>query len=674
MTETNTSVLSSCREIAILDADHAVTLVQHGKTRRIYVKKALSAHSVGVYRCLRGHYIEGIPEVVEVGRVPETGAAGKPAKVGESIKDREYVKDGESPEDGEHVKDRKSVKDGEYAADREYALEEYVSGQVLLDILDNGNCFPVEDAVDITEQLCRILQADLEKVYGSVNNQSLDDIMIANVGEDVAAQQRWMADLANSALDSALPMFMQDALYKASAKAPYSYMSIPQDAKKHLEYIKEAFSNHDPAVEPKASTQKDHIYTLMAWDKLPLYRYGRFEDLRIAYDQDLNKESAVGVHLVRTGAPDADFLSDWSLLPSPKPYFLFSRNSVQTEEEQYAKVHNLVERAIECGMIKVSDERPYVSATVNTIYADGGVALMAAETMLAKKKEIENEKNPATGDSYSTSEIAAKIQQFLDTGKKVLLEENEIKPANVASVLGLEHEPCDPFDPATRADLIKLEKAKENHKRLCVTMTEAMIYTRPDLVRALEMQLPAYEQLSGQIADSAQVEGRWEKRCEYADTAAEIFLFLNDIIFLGGEGYMYKQRGQKYAIVTPSLLSADLKDMDSGLLQALCFLADASEDNAAKADLTRLAAEAKREFNDALNDEQMTADELNEVIEAASDLVKDLKEETETIEHEARVNPGREDELKPQITMAQSVIKALESRQRTYKKIVKGLT
>ncbi|MDO5477030.1 MAG: hypothetical protein Q4F43_07950 [Eubacteriales bacterium] len=159
MTETNTSVLSSCREIAILDADHAVTLVQHGKTRRIYVKKALSAHSVGVYRCLRGHYIEGIPEVVEVGRVPETGAAGKPAKVGESIKDREYVKDGESPEDGEHVKDRKSVKDGEYAADGEYALEEYVSGQVLLDILDNGNCFPVEDAVDITEQLCRILQA-----------------------------------------------------------------------------------------------------------------------------------------------------------------------------------------------------------------------------------------------------------------------------------------------------------------------------------------------------------------------------------------------------------------------------------------------------------------------------------------------------------------------------------
>ncbi len=523
------------------------------------------------------------------------------------------------------------------------------------------------------QEMCGILQGDLEKVYGDVNNQSLDDIMRANVGEDVAAQQRWMADLANSALDSALPMFMQDAIFKASDKAPYSYMSIPQDAVEHLKYIKQAFSNHDPAVEPKASTQKDHIYTLMAWDKLPLYRYGRFEDLRIAYDQDLNKDSAQGIHLVRTGDPAADFQSDWSQLPSPKPYFLFTRNSVNTEEAQYAKVHKLVERGIKCGMIQVQDDRPFVSATVNTIYADGGVALMAAETMLAKKDEIEKEKNPATGDTYSKSEIAAKLQGFLNSGTKVILEENEIRPANVASVLGLEHEPCDPFDPATKADLIKLEKATANHKRLCVTMTEAMIYTRPDLVRALELQLPAYEQLAGQITDSGAAEGRWAKRYEFAETAAETFMFLNDIIFLGGEGYMYKERGQKYPIVTPTLLSDDLKAVDSELLKAMCFLADAQEDNAAKADLNRLMTVAKRDFNDALNNEEMTADEMNEIIEAASDLVKDLKEETEAIEHEVHVNPGREDELQPQITMAQSVIKVLESRTRNYKKIAKGL-
>ena len=104
------------------------------------------------------------------------------------------------------------------------------------------------------QDTCKVLQEDMEKVYGSVNNQSLDAIMVANVGEDVAAQQRWMDDLANSALDSALPMFMQDAVFKSMAKAPYSYMFIPQNATEHLKYIGEAFKTHDPAVEPKASS------------------------------------------------------------------------------------------------------------------------------------------------------------------------------------------------------------------------------------------------------------------------------------------------------------------------------------------------------------------------------------------------------------------------------------
>lgn len=523
------------------------------------------------------------------------------------------------------------------------------------------------------QEMCKILQGDLETVYGSVNNQSLDDIMRANVGDDVAAQQRWMADLANSALDSALPMFMQDALFKAADKAPYSYMSIPQDAVEHLKYIKEAFANHDPAVEPKASTQKDHIYTLMAWDKLPIYRYGKFEDLRIAYDQDLNKESAYGVHLVRTGAPDADFLSDWSLLPSPKPYFLFTRNSVHSEEAQYEKVRKLVERGIACGMVKVRDDSPFVSATVNMVYSDGGVALMASETMLARKAEIEKEKNPATGDFFSKNEIAAKLQKFLESGQKVVLEENAIRPANVASVLGLEHEPCDPFDPATKADLIKLEKAEQNHKRLCVTMTEALIYTRPELVRALEMQLPAYEQIAAQIAVSGEAEGRWEKRYEAAETVADIFLFQKKIIFMGGEGYMYQYRDQTYSIITPAILSDDLREVDSPLLKAMCFLADAPADNAARADLTLLMNNAKREFNDAINSRKITADELKEMIDAAAYWIKQLDRAQESLEHDAHLNPGKADELRPQINMVQKMKKALDSRMQNYTIVLEQL-
>lgn len=122
MTRTNTSVFSSCREIAVLDADRNITLVQHAETRRIYVKKPLDARNADVYRYLRNHYIEGIPEVVEVVSTPA------------------HKESGESSGSGE------------------YELEEYVSGQLLSDVLDNGNLFPVEEAVNITGQLCTILQ------------------------------------------------------------------------------------------------------------------------------------------------------------------------------------------------------------------------------------------------------------------------------------------------------------------------------------------------------------------------------------------------------------------------------------------------------------------------------------------------------------------------------------
>ena len=523
------------------------------------------------------------------------------------------------------------------------------------------------------QDMCKVLQSDMEEVYGSVNNQSLDTIMVANVGEDVAAQQRWMDDLAKSALDSALPMFMQDAVFKAADKAPYSYMSIPQNAKEHLKYISEAFKTHDPAVEPKASSLEDHIYVLNAWDKLPLCRYGLFEDLRSQYDQDLKLKGSEGVHLVRNNEQGTDFQSDWSLLPSPKPYFLFARNSVHSEEVQYEKVHSLVERGIACGMIRINDTQPFVSSTVTVQYADNGFAPLASETMLQIRDQIRNAKNPSTGDVYSTSEIANRLNDFLEKGKKILLEENEIKPANVANVLGLEHEPCDPFDPSVRADLLKLEKAQENHKRLCVTMTEALIYMRPDLVRALELQLPAYEEIAEFIRKTGTASNVWESRKNYAETAAEMFLYLSKAIFLSTDGYRYKDKSNKYNIISPAIMAEDLKSMDSDLLKAVCFLADAPEDNAAKADLTRMLTAAKRDFTDAVDDGQMTADEVNDLMDEAKDKIEELKEIQNALQRESRTNPSREDQLAPQIELAAELQRILENRNRTLRNIAKGL-
>ena len=145
MTESEKSILFSCREIAVLDPDRGTTLVQHEPTRRIYVKKELPARSAGVYRWLQHHYIEGVPEVVEVVSVPVAAIPGEAVKTRESgqpVNSISVSRLTESP-----------------FSSIEYALEEYVSGQTLREILGNGNLFPVEEAVDIMEQLCRTLQA-----------------------------------------------------------------------------------------------------------------------------------------------------------------------------------------------------------------------------------------------------------------------------------------------------------------------------------------------------------------------------------------------------------------------------------------------------------------------------------------------------------------------------------
>ena len=145
MTESEKSILFSCREIAVLDPDRGTTLVQHEPTRRIYVKKELPARSAGVYRWLQHHYIEGVPEVVEVVSVPVAAIPGEAVKTRESgqpVNSISVSRLTESP-----------------FSSIEYALEEYVSGQTLREILSNGNLFPVEEAVDIMEQLCRTLQA-----------------------------------------------------------------------------------------------------------------------------------------------------------------------------------------------------------------------------------------------------------------------------------------------------------------------------------------------------------------------------------------------------------------------------------------------------------------------------------------------------------------------------------
>ena len=111
MTTTDACILSCYQEIAVLNAQHGITLVQHTATGIVYAKKILETYNADVYEYLYNHHVKGTPEIVEI-----------------------------AEQDGRLI-----------------VIEEYISGQTLRAILDNGNIFTEDTAVTIVEELCRIL-------------------------------------------------------------------------------------------------------------------------------------------------------------------------------------------------------------------------------------------------------------------------------------------------------------------------------------------------------------------------------------------------------------------------------------------------------------------------------------------------------------------------------------
>ena len=111
MTTTDSCILSCYQEIAVLNPQHGITLVQHTATGTVYVKKILETYNADVYEYLYRHHVKGTPEIVEIA---EQGG-------------------------------------------RLIVIEEYISGQTLRTILDNGNIFTEDAAITIVEELCRIL-------------------------------------------------------------------------------------------------------------------------------------------------------------------------------------------------------------------------------------------------------------------------------------------------------------------------------------------------------------------------------------------------------------------------------------------------------------------------------------------------------------------------------------
>lgn len=118
--------LSYYRQVADIDSDHGIYLVQDNRTGRFYVKKLLTTYNADIYRYLWEHPIANTPKTILV------------------------------EEDGKVLT----------------VIEEFIPGDTLEEILEQKRSLPEDQVISITTQLCKIL-ADFHRCNPAIVNRDI---------------------------------------------------------------------------------------------------------------------------------------------------------------------------------------------------------------------------------------------------------------------------------------------------------------------------------------------------------------------------------------------------------------------------------------------------------------------------------------------------------------------
>ncbi len=461
-----------------------------------------------------------------------------------------------------------------------------------------------------------ILYDELRKVlndcFGSSNGQTLDTIMEQMVGHDVADQNAYMDNLIKSVMDSSLPLFAQNGKYKDEQKAAFSYLSIPDDATRFIERYHETLTNK---CEPKPSSIRDHVYCMTTWDALPLYRYSQMEDIEAVYNKELSNEKVrMGLHLVHITSPGCSFQSNWELLPSPRPFYLFGTNADNREESQYKALRDTIHRGIACGMVVVDDTVAKPSITLRLQYANiAHTAFKVAQTMLGEIDVILAQKDAITQKPISSAVQASLLNDYLDGAQTIVLEPN-VYPAVMAPLLGMAENPAanDPWDDATRANPLLHQQAMKNFRKLSEELAVAVIARYPMYVQGIELQLAAVEHAKAIINGIAQEKKVWEPRIAYAPIFAK--LYIHSIVSPGMDGYQYVHHsGTKVSLLEAQLLKQDLVN-EKPILKNAAYLADLDERHEVRTDLEELLGMAESSLKDKRMDGTLSKDTLENLM------------------------------------------------------------
>lgn len=138
MTVSDECALACYDQVAAINEEHGVFLVQHRRSKNIYVKKTLTVFNPSVFRYLKEHHVPGTPAIVEA------------------------VED-----DGKLI-----------------VIEEYISGETLKTLLSGASCFSEEQTLSIIRQLCTILR-EMHRASPSIIHRDVkpSNIILTSDGE-----------------------------------------------------------------------------------------------------------------------------------------------------------------------------------------------------------------------------------------------------------------------------------------------------------------------------------------------------------------------------------------------------------------------------------------------------------------------------------------------------------
>ncbi len=515
--------------------------------------------------------------------------------------------------------------------------------------------------------LYRELRSVLDQCFGTANAQSLDAIMQSQAGADVNAQNNYMDELAQSLLNSSVPMFSQNQVFASEIKVAYSYLSVPDDAPKFIQRYQNTLSQQ---LSPKASSIHDHMYCVTAWDGLPLYRYSMMEKLSEAYESSLAiPEQSMGLHLVYDS--DKNYTNNWAKLPDPCPYYLFAMRSTSRTRRRYEEIRAIVMRAIACGIITVNDDTEYPTYSIGLHYTD------ALKNSYKSSATIQNEANalmaeldPVTKKQLAPAKVRERLEGLLAQAVKINIAP-ACSPAILASSLGLTDSDTNPWSTDINGDPARIAQAKKNFHMLSQELATVVLDRYPLLFSGIEVQVEGVEYVRARIAEIDQKKQVWEPRIAFAPTFAK--MYIHGVVLPGLKGYQYVDlAGQKVTIIEDQLLADDLKAAKN-LLKNVAYLADLDQTHTVRQDLLLLLEQKERELEESAESERLTADDLTALIAKIGKLVSLCdKEKLDNLADRHR--PGADEERVKKIDqLYQAMLDMAHSLESTYQDVLDNM-